>query len=160
MVTMRRDVAAMQDNCIFDRNQCDITEYDRFMQEKMKADNKSYYCSTDSFANPAETYAIIEGSGKIEATKPKDNYYAKNQSSAKNVASTYDEYMISQLNRKTPEKIMTKEEFIESKSSGFSKLKAKAKDGSKKRLSKTGKVFIGIYSVAVLIVGILFFLLI
>lgn len=170
MVTLRRDVAAMQKNDIFDydRSYGEITEYDRFMQEKMKAENKSYYYSTDYFTKPSETYAISEmittgvkqeGLHEIASVGRPD--VRKESMSADNVLD-YNAYMMSQLNRKTPEKILSEEEFYQAKTRkhAVSKTKNKNKIRNKGSLSKRAKIFIVTYMLAITIIGILFFFLI
>ncbi|MGI6136581.1 MAG: hypothetical protein GX959_05205 [Clostridiales bacterium] len=170
MVTLRRDVAAMQKNDIFDydRSYGEITEYDRFMQEKMKAENKSYYYSADYFTKPSETYAIsemiatgIKQEGLHEIASVGRPDFRKESMSADNIVD-YDAYMMSQLNRKTPEKILSKEEFYQTKTRKYavSKTKNNNKIRNKVSLSKRAKIFIVTYMLAIKIVGILFFFLI
>ncbi len=70
--------------------------------------------------------------------------------------------MMSQLNRKTPEKILSKEEFYQTKTRKYavSKTKNNNKIRNKVSLSKRAKIFIVTYMLAIKIVGILFFFLI
>ena len=133
MVTLRRDVAAMQKNDIFDydRSYGEITEYDRFMQEKMKAENKSYYYSADYFTKPSETYAIsemiatgIKQEGLHEIASVGRPDFRKESMSADNIVD-YDAYMMSQLNRKTPEKYLVRKSFIKLKPENMQFLKQK-----------------------------------
>ncbi len=147
MVTMRRDVAVMNGNGIFDRPDRDsyVTEYDRFMQEKKRRETSALSAGTVSY-NDVRMPTNYFGYSDIKDAEPKSN----------NEYSDYSDYMRAQLHRTTGGKILTKEEFYadrvrESKLSTASLSKGTA--ARKRGLNKNGKIFVAIYVLVVMVVA-------
>lgn len=158
MVTLRRDIAAMQDNGIFDRvdrDQSLITNYDKFMQEKKKSGNLSYFYSNDYFASQ-EDFSIEKKDLSKNKTATVDKRDGK-EGGKRHIS--YDQYMKAQLNRKMPGEILTEVEFL-NKNKKKAVIKNIKKEGSIQGLSKKAKIFIGSYLGAIIIVAGLLFVLI
>lgn len=147
MVTMRRDVAAVAANGIFDRADRDagLTDYDIFMRDKMRNEEKKY-----SSLN-ADTTARASSVNEIFGYP----YEAKQEPEADNEYADYNEYMKAQLNRKSPEKLLSKEEFYQAKfnSSGARKVALVKARKTKKRMTKAGKIFTLVYVLMVIAVA-------
>lgn len=157
MVTLRRDVAAMQENNIFDRldrDQSQITEYDRFMQEKNKSDNFSYIYSRDYFASTEEKNDVI----KQEVVEKPKTYKTINEVKKETTFQNYNEYMISQLNRIVPGEILSEDDFNKNISAKRNKSDRKKHELCKsEKLSKRAKIVIGLYIAILVGAAILFF---
>lgn len=158
MVTLRRDVAAMQENHIFDRmdrDQGQITDYDRFMQEKNKSENFAYIYSKDYFSSTEEISSAknIELADKTKVVKP---IKVKNNDT---IYQDYNEYMMSQINRIVPGKILSEEEFNYSLTKGKNRgiITKRQKEENTEKLSKRAKIIICLYISVLIGAAILFF---
>ena len=147
MVTMRRDVAAVAANGIFDRADRDagLTDYDIFMRDKMRNEEKRYA------SRNADT-ALHAGFVNEAYGYP---YEAKREPEHSNEYADYNEYMRAQLNRRSPEKLLSKEEFYQAKfnSSGVSKATPRKERKTKKRMTKAGKIFTLVYVLTVIAIA-------
>ena len=143
MVTLRRDVAAAQNNRIFDSFGHDaenLTAYDVFMLEKKRSENQG----KSSFQQASE-----EIERKFQ--KYESNYFsaptkAVQEPKVTEIYSTYKEYMVAQLHRPMPGKILTEEEFLQEKFDGEVVVKSAQKEKkATRKLSRGGKLFVAIY---------------
>lgn len=143
MVTLRRDVAAAQDNRIFDSFTHDaenLTAYDVFMLEKKRSESQqksSFQQASEEIERKFQKYESNYFSAptkQVQEPKLAEKY------------SSYNEYMTAQLHRSAPEKILTEEEFLLEKFDG--KVVAKSASKEKKaprKLSRAGKIFVAVY---------------
>ena len=143
MVTLRRDVAAAQDNRIFDRFDHDaenLTAYDVFMLEKKRSERSaksSYQQASEEIERKFQKY---ESNYFSTPTKPVQ------EPKASETYSTYKEYMTAQLHRSTPGKILTEEEFLQEKFDGEVVVKSSIKEKkAPRKLSSGGKLFVAVY---------------
>lgn len=153
MVTLRRDVAAMQNNDVFDRIGRDqelMTDYDRFMQEKKRADNISILYTNEYLVSVPS----MRANEKVR-TNTREKNKQKVQESISQTFKTYDDYMLSQINRMNPDKILSLEEFNEKYHSGKNVYSAVKKE--KEHISKRAKIFISLYLLSLIGVAALFF---
>lgn len=147
MVTMRRDVAAVAANGIFDRADRDagLTDYDIFMRDKMRNEEKRYASRNADTTLHAGSVNEVYGCP----------YEAKREPEPNNEYADYNEYMRAQLNRRSPEKLLSKEEFYQAKfnSSGVSKAIHQKARKTKKRMTKAGKIFTLVYVLTVIAIA-------
>lgn len=121
MVTLRRDISTIDAavNCPHG----EMTDYDRFMLGKKNSENIRNY-----------TYSANgQLSAAIEAPKTLGSY------------SDYHEYMLRQLNRETPEKMVTEEEFYMDKYTSARPANATPHARGGRRMTKAGKIFTAVY---------------
>lgn len=146
MVTMRRDVAAVAANGIFDRVDRDsaLTDYDIFMRDKMRNEENSNAVSKASRSDASYSVKEMYGYpyGMVKEPEAEDEY------------ADYGEYMRAQLNRKSADKLLSKEEFYQAKfnSSSAVKVAPKARK-SKRHMTKAGKIFTLVYVLMVIAVA-------
>lgn len=147
MVTMRRDVAAMSGNKVFDRPDRDdgLTSYDRFVQEKKRQE------STRNLGSGTVSYT--------QDTKAQTNYfgyfdYTKEEPKTVNSYDTYSDYMKAQLHRTSGEKLLSEEEFYATRyRESRDATRTNATVAKKKGLNKNGKIFIAVYVLVVMVVA-------
>lgn len=160
MVTLRRDVAAMNRNeKTFDRRSDGLlTEYDRFMLAKKQAEAERAACDYGfvSARQPETKRFNPKSSGKIDINYfglPNDEVpETKMQAtSVKQSYSSYDEYMEAQLRRTAPGKILSKSEFAEVY--GKAPASVAVKESVKRGLSKKAKIFVAAYVLIVAIIA-------
>lgn len=154
MVTLRRDVAAMQNNDVFDRvgrDQDIITDYDRFMQEKKRAENISFLYTNEYVVSVPST-RTNEKPNVDSREKIKKQRIIKNDAQ---IFASYDDYMLSQINRKNPDKILSLDEFNEKYHSKNITHRYARKE--KEQLSKRAKIFITLYLISLIGAAALFF---
>lgn len=168
MVTMRRDVAAMSGNKIFDRpdrddgltNYGNLTEYDRFVQEKKRQEiTRNLGSGTVSCAQDTIAQTNYFGYSSRMAEEPKTSYsmYSTRTSEEPKTVNSYDtygDYMKAQLHRTSGAKLLTEEEFYairyrESRDT----TRTNATVAQKKGLNKNGKIFIAVYVLVVMVVA-------
>lgn len=136
MVTLRRDVAVVNSNRVFDRVEREaLTDYDIFMREKRMSEiSRSAGSATITSSYDENTYNYFSAPQVTVVVPEKENY------------ENYDEYMKAQLHRANgSEKLLSSDEFYASK---YSEVKAEGKKAKRVRdskLSKAGKIFIGAY---------------
>ena len=138
MVTVRRDVAVTNSNRVFDRVEREaLTDYDIFMREKRMSElSRSSGVATitsNSFDFESINYF---GAPQVTVVEPKQETF-----------NSYDDYMKAQLHRESgSEKLLSSEEFYAKKYTD-SKVGTSTKRSAKKtvKLSKAGKIFIGVY---------------
>ncbi len=132
MVTLRRDVAVVNANRVFDRvDNRALTNYDIFMREK----NLSA--------------ARREGGVSCSAPQPDNNHFGMPERNVQEPKTTpyknYDEYMLAVLNRDNAhEKVLTKAEFATLKYIENNTVKSESKK-QKRKLSRFSRIFIGAY---------------
>jgi|AGTN01.1.fsa_nt_gi hypothetical protein len=151
MVTLRRDVAAARNGAILTR---EPTDYDIFMEQKRKNEaltlgryERSSYDNSECLYS--DKYSInYFGRPEVafqEAAKPEPAYTLAYQ--------TYADYLKAQLNRKAPERLLTEEEFSRqgSRASSYAQVapSAPVQRAERKKLSKSGKIFVAVYVLAV-----------
>lgn len=149
MVTMRRDVAAMNGNRVFDRPDRDsgMTDYDIFMQEKKRQEiTRNLGSGTVSYTNDVNAQTNYFGYSARVKEEPK----------VANSYENYDEYMKAQLHRSAGGKLLSQEEFyadryLESKQESAGRQKNVA--AKKRGLNKNGKIFVAVYVLVVMIVA-------
>ncbi len=135
MVTLRRDVAVVNSNRVFDKVEGALTNYDLFMREKNQSERTR---ATVGYANATPNQEInyfgafpVEQQVTVEEAKPQ------------NFAS-YDEYMRAQIHRTSASsKVLTEEEYEAEKYQESTN--RTAKKVSKRRLSRASRIFVGAY---------------
>ncbi len=134
MVTLRRDVAVVNNNRIFDKVEGALTNYDLFMREKNQSERTR---ATVGYANATPNQEINYFGAfpveqvSVEETKPQ------------NFAS-YDEYMRAQIHRTSASsKVLTEEEYEAEKYQESTN--RTVKKVSKRRLSRASRIFVGAY---------------
>ncbi|MFA5449579.1 MAG: hypothetical protein WC292_03985 [Clostridia bacterium] len=169
MVTLRRDVAAGAKNRVFDRVGRDsaLTDYDIFMEQKQKNEKRSnYFCGTCAIEDepilPERPTSCMTMENALAANY---NYFGQpicEKEEAKPLGSyvDYSEYIKAQLHRTSPQKLLTKEEFYAERFEAEKgrKLKTETKKSARavkpnKKLSKSGKIFIAFYVLAVAVIA-------
>lgn len=153
MVTLRRDIAAVSDNRVFDRKDSDsavLTDYDLFMEKKKQ---QKYFCEYKA-AKPSQTEQPTEEKedafSKIFNRAPeKEDISTHNQNSD----NEYKKYLIEQLNRKEPEELLSKESFYSKHSTASLSGATAAVRPTPKKLSKNAKIFVALYVLVVAIVA-------
>ena len=127
MVTLRRDISTI-DNSV-DCPHGEMTDYDRFMLGKKNAE----LGRTTVYGGYGQLAAVREN------PKPLESY------------TDYHEYMVKQLHRDTPEKMVSEEEFYMDKYAA-ARPRTTEKARAKRKMTKAGKIFTAVY---VLIVAML-----
>ena len=136
MVTLRRDVAVVNSNRVFDRVEREaLTDYDIFMREKRMSEiSRSAGSATITSSYDENTYNYFSAPQVTVVAPEKENY------------ESYDEYMKAQLHRSNgSEKLLSSDEFYASKYSDVKVEGKKAKRVRASKLSKAGKIFICAY---------------
>lgn len=144
MVTLRRDVAALNSNGIFanagfDSND-NLTDYDIFMQQKRSFENSA--CTTSQ--SSAENHNLR--SDRVETSQDIHEF------------DNYESYMRAQLNRSTPGTLLSEDQFysIRQKTRKEDLLRkniVNTKVNASKKLTKQGKIFVAIYLLLVAVVA-------
>ncbi|MBQ8177816.1 MAG: hypothetical protein IJ033_01355 [Clostridia bacterium] len=138
MVTLRRDVAASNSNRIFDRMDREtLTDYDIFMREKRMSEMSRSYGAATITSNSFDMDTInYFGAPQVTVVEPKQENYG-----------SYDDYMKAQLHRENGcEKLLSSEEFYAQKYTENNATKYTSKKAKKSaKLTKAGKIFIGVY---------------
>lgn len=156
MVTLRRDVAAAARNTIFDKSahDCELTDYDIFMQQKKKNDNRAKVLENTAAAPQDCLYT--------DNYTMSYNYFGKPQAAVEvpkktNDYADYKDYLKAQLNRTAPGKLLSREEFYSEKKEPSTipavKTKRERIHTTHKQLTKNGKIFIAVYVLAVALIA-------
>lgn len=172
MVTLRRDIAANADNRIFDKgytSTAEPTEYDLFMAEKTRAINASRSAFNDySVADVKhESYfSSASACDDLDVTKDYDyTYFGQPSTTVEapkegSIPESYNAYMLEQLMRsEKKENVLSEAEYYETI---FNKekrepaevvVKSESKRKDRKKMTKTGKIFIAFYVLIVAVVA-------
>lgn len=138
MVTLRRDVAVVNSNRVFDRMEREtLTDYDIFMREKRASENaRTSGVATLSASNFDMDAINYFSAPQVAVVEPKQSGYEN-----------YDSYMKAQLHRENGnEKLLSSDEFYAQRyvDKETKKTVRTRKEGAKK-LTKAGKIFVGAY---------------
>ena len=163
MVTLRRDIAAAGSNKVFDRKNRDsevLTDYDLFMEKKKQQRTLCDY-------KPVAPTEKTERKRLAEESTDETDAFAKifHRETENNIKDTYQtdndeeykKYLLEQLNRKEPGKLLDKESFYQRVSAkpeaAYTPSAAEPVKHGTKKLSKNGKIFVAVYVLVVALVA-------